>query len=960
MEKHMWTVLIAVLAIVCLAVESLANQELTLSNHQESWDSNFGCTIFTRNGALVEGYIIDHENLPKGRLSGTQHGQGLVFEYRESASPIVSSQGSLSFFPEENLAKGYLNTMDKRDTYWILTKRRRPCGIEPGVAQWKTDLSAGIWHPPAELAWIKLGCPGKVDHDSDADLISDQQETCLANYYSPVLILHQREEGASAYWPSSAEFFLSGATLGFDAIYRAYNSQNQEYFPTVRFGVVNLDGYTDADWETYSDLVMSEVLCFTGSPPKAACPADLGPVNHNRLCYTTNISCSDASVWSDVKNDKFYLFPDESTKRGIVPSDNQERPPIYTHVYPNSSGGINIQYWYFFPYNGTELWHQGDWEHITLKLDQNLDLKGGWYSQHGDEIWRDYEKKEMTVNPDALYGLHPEIYIARDSHASYWTDHACDKGGAFKKDECPEGIAWSWFPYPGEASRLRPRPLYSGGGLKNLGERDFEHFLWARYGGHWGSQWGGFFILFFSWQGEPPPGPLFQGDDRWLKEAAQFLTLPRKPVNDPFEPNASIRDAQALAPGSYMNMTLTPEDNDYYKIHVAENYSDLTIDLYYDKSSEILSAVLKNIDTSFTDYPVSTPHGVRFRSRSLKAGDYFLEVSPMKYPFLYPSKDQTAFYDMVVSLQAGSLPSDRYEDNDSINAAKMFFNGCEFGKVLNIDKVGDDDYYYINVTKGDRVTAEIEFDPAQGELQLFMDSAEATNTILENSHSKKLSISRCVPNERSILKITGDRNWYNMCVSANADPVCGYESAWQIFDDFTEPLSGSQWIQSIAGTAIINAGSGTITLDASASTGPYTYPRGAVVNSTQEFTSGAFRFVGIQEEVDRLWFVGLDNGQGTYILVRRDHPENRNLEFAVYSNYVMIDLLFFDPPIQPPTIDEITILWSDYNVDVVVKVDSQTQYTHHVDLPEILAPMPIKIGAYTSSRLIIDDIFISE
>ena len=199
-----------------------------------------------------------------------------------------------------------------------------------------------------------------------------------------------------------------------------------------------------------------------------------------------------------------------------------------------------------------------------------------------------------------------------------------------------------------------------------------------------------------------------------------------------------------------------------------------------------------------------------------------------------------------------------------------------------------------------------------------------------------------------------------MCVSTNADPVCGYEPEWQILDDFNEPLSGSQWIQSIAGTASIHAGSGTIILDASAATGPYTYPRYAVVNSTQEFTSGVFRFVGIQAEVDRLWFVGLDNGQGTYILVRRDHPENRNLELSVYSNYVMIDLTFFDPPIQPPTIDEITILWSDYSVDVVVKVDSQTQYTHHVDLPEILAPMPISTGAYTSTRLIIDDIFISE
>jgi len=51
---------------------------------------------------------------------------------------------------------------------------------------------------------------------------------------------------------------------------------------------------------------------------------------------------------------------------------------------------------------------------------------------------------------------------------------------------------------------------------------------------------------------------------------------------------------------------------------------------------------------------------------------------------------------------------------------------------------------------------------------------------------------------------------------------------------------------------------------------------------------------------------------------------------------------------------------TDDSVDVEVQVDSQTKYTHHVDLLESLAPMPINVGAYTNTRLTIDAVFTSE
>jgi hypothetical protein len=226
----------------------------------------------------------------------------------------------------------------------------------------------------------------------------------------------------------------------------------------------------------------------------------------------------------------YQLTPATYVLQGISPSGNQpEDPPIYTHVYPNLLGGVNIQYWYFFPYNGTEVWHHGDWEHVNLRLNHSLELDGVTFYHHSDRTWRD--RMFLEIYQDYM-GEHVVIHIAEASHASYPTDASCEQGGAFGSDSCPDGLARTWLPHKNDGvllpgSIMHPRLVnyalpkiyeyqpYRSGGLQDLGERGFEAYDWEKFEGRWGSHYG----TFLGHSSLPPRGPLFKDDDIWLEQA---------------------------------------------------------------------------------------------------------------------------------------------------------------------------------------------------------------------------------------------------------------------------------------------------------------------------------------------------------------------------------------------------------------------------------------------------------
>lgn len=130
-----------------------------------------------------------------------------------------------------------------------------------------------------------------------------------------------------------------------------------------------------------------------------------------------------------------------ATRRGDLGS-----AVCYVHTLENvdGAGSTDIQYWFFYPYNGditgrgragiailltilnpilgawaaaaaiaTRVEHEGDWEHVTVRVGRDGQPRRAYYSaHHGEGGWHEWG----TL---ARAGTHPIVYCARHSHASY-------------------------------------------------------------------------------------------------------------------------------------------------------------------------------------------------------------------------------------------------------------------------------------------------------------------------------------------------------------------------------------------------------------------------------------------------------------------------------------------------------------------------------------------------------------
>ncbi len=178
---------------------------------------------------------------------------------------------------------------------------------------------------------------------------------------------------------------------------------------------------------------------------------------------------------------------------------------VYGHVYPGKQGGFLVQYWFFYPFNDFYVLfdHEGDWEHVTVRVDDQLRPLGAWYARHtwsAPGRWFDWERLERE-------GEHPVVLSARGSHASYaeaddvllW-DRTCDSR------------------VPAEAPRLGCtiwRTWAAGtGGIVNTGSRDRPraNAAFLSWPGLWGT------IGWLRRDTGGPPGPAYQAG--WCSEGA--------------------------------------------------------------------------------------------------------------------------------------------------------------------------------------------------------------------------------------------------------------------------------------------------------------------------------------------------------------------------------------------------------------------------------------------------------
>lgn len=244
--------------------------------------------------------------------------------------------------------------------------------------------------------------------------------------------------------------------------------------------------------------------------------------NRNPLLYPIG----DGANLLGYKNNGANLFIDmvETPGSNSIYLGNMYSAPFYVTVSraPNNHA-YEINYWFFYIYNGCGFsdwgfklcnWtHEGDWEHITVYVEQ---LDDGTYRPYHAAYWyhgkvAGYPWNETVIDDTDANRIH--AYSSLYTHATYYRsgDHDSQAWGAFdKRDYTNEEI--SWDPFRGiikdwNGEHQMDLPL---GGLINIGQKPLslsrDYFdpnmgvpmpgmEWILFLGRWGVD------------GNDPPGP---------------------------------------------------------------------------------------------------------------------------------------------------------------------------------------------------------------------------------------------------------------------------------------------------------------------------------------------------------------------------------------------------------------------------------------------------------------------
>ncbi len=170
---------------------------------------------------------------------------------------------------------------------------------------------------------------------------------------------------------------------------------------------------------------------------------------------------------------------------------NDTRPAAYGRAIPAKQGGTWLQYWLYYAYQDQDRGivrtgrHEGDWELVQYRVDDDDHLLEAVYAQHSGA--------ERCGASEVEFSGQPIVYAAHGSHASYLHAGTRDRTWPDPNDEAD-----------GKGKMIRPR----------LVEITPTSPPWMTYPDPWGPSRANRFI-----PGEQtsPKGPYFQ-PDRWDPE----------------------------------------------------------------------------------------------------------------------------------------------------------------------------------------------------------------------------------------------------------------------------------------------------------------------------------------------------------------------------------------------------------------------------------------------------------
>jgi hypothetical protein len=318
--------------------------------------------------------------------------------------------------------------------------------------------------------------------------------------YAPYVRFHDQEK----YFPADPRAFINNSSLYWERGRIGGNVSNGLPFaltcpPFLYASTVIPSRLGDGDYR-YQDTLDPQVI-GVGTPDETVC-ATLDTTrwfSSTDLTYPVN---NDKDPSDNRRSQGFYLDlrpagegANATVAKGIHSAIGpQTGPGTYYEYQP----GRYAVYWFWYPMNywtspgtdvSTEI-HEGDWEHIVVRLDggDNASAVAYYYHYCGPDK---HGWGSMLIPPlraGGLYeGTHPIVFSARGGHASYWNSgnvplvdgvHAHEKcsGSTQYYDETATQVTstdekYNWKTWVGMQD-ARTQPWYGFGGAWGWGRGD--------------------------------------------------------------------------------------------------------------------------------------------------------------------------------------------------------------------------------------------------------------------------------------------------------------------------------------------------------------------------------------------------------------------------------------------------------------------------------------------------------
>lgn len=188
--------------------------------------------------------------------------------------------------------------------------------------------------------------------------------------------------------------------------------------------------------DTFLDALMRYAPLVYFHPYETYLPSSVADFRQFSTIYSANhevIGPATNNLGNLSKHD--YLSYESNELRGLPLENKHVIAPVYTHIkHYDDHPFIDIQYFFFYTYNGCVYFrvgykhgfsqrkrnvpicnfgrHQGDWEHVTVRVDPHGEFMRLFVSQHGGGEW-------YAADQIQWYDTHPVIYPSLHSHANF-------------------------------------------------------------------------------------------------------------------------------------------------------------------------------------------------------------------------------------------------------------------------------------------------------------------------------------------------------------------------------------------------------------------------------------------------------------------------------------------------------------------------------------------------------------